>query len=67
MTIVIVATDCYSLKEEVEDARNKGIQVISYDRLIQGEQTDLYITVDNEKVGTLMARASRKSFRKAAM
>lgn len=23
--IVIVATDCYSLKEEVEDARNKGI------------------------------------------
>ena len=58
--IVIVATDCYSLKEEVEDARNKGIQVISYDRLIQGEQTDLYITVDNEKVGTLMAQSIKE-------
>lgn len=58
--IVIVATDCYSLKGEVEDARNKGIQVISYDRLIQGEQTDLYITVDNEKVGTLMAQSIKE-------
>lgn len=58
--IVIVATDCYSLKEEVEDARNKGIQVISYNRLIQGEQTDLYITVDNEKVGTLMAQSIKE-------
>ena len=58
--IVIVATDCYSLKEEVEDARNKGIQVISYDRLIQGEQTDVYITVDNEKVGTLMAQSIKE-------
>ena len=53
--IVVVATDCYALSEEVKDARNKGIQVISYDRLIQGEQTDLYITVDNEMVGALMA------------
>ncbi len=59
--IVIVATDCYSLTEEVEDARNKGIQVISYDRLIQGEQTDLYITVDNEMVGTLMARSIKEN------
>ena len=59
--IVIVATDCYSLKEEVEDARNKGIQVISYDRLVQGEQTDLYITVDNEKVGTLMAQSIKEN------
>lgn len=54
--IVIVATDCYALKDEVRNARNKGIQVISYDRLIQGEQTDLYMTVDNEQVGILMAR-----------
>lgn len=54
--IVIVATDCYSLEEEVREARNKGIQVVSYDRLIQGEQTDLYITVDNAMVGTQMAQ-----------
>lgn len=54
--IVIVATDCYSLRDQVTAARNKGIKVISYDRLIQGVQTDLYITVDNKSVGTLMAQ-----------
>lgn len=54
--IVIVATDCYSLEEEVEKARGKGIPVVSYDRLIQSALTDLYITVDNETVGALMAQ-----------
>ena len=59
--IVVVATDCYALSEEVKDARNKGIQVISYDRLIQGEHTDLYITVDNEMVGALMAQSIKEN------
>lgn len=53
--IVIVATDCYKLTEEVRQARQKGIKVVSYDRLIQGVETDLYITVDNRKVGEEMA------------
>ena len=54
--IVIVAVDCYQLTEEVTKARNAGIDVISYDRMIQGCSTDLYITVDNEAVGELMAQ-----------
>lgn len=53
--IVIVATDCYSLVDVVTKARNAGIHVISYDRLIQGTKTDLYITVDNRAVGNQMA------------
>ena len=55
-TIVIVAVDCFALEEEVTKARNFGINVISYDRLIQGVTTDLYVTVDNEQVGQEMAR-----------
>lgn len=55
--IVVVAVDCYSLKEEVQEAKEKGIPVISYDRLIQGCETDLYITIDSTKVGELMAQA----------
>lgn len=54
--IVIVAVDSYGLTEEVDTAREKGIKVISYDRLIQGTMTDLYITVDNESVGEEMAK-----------
>lgn len=54
--IVIVAVDCFKLAEEVTEAKKTGIRVISYDRLIQGCATDLYITVDNEEVGRLMAQ-----------
>lgn len=54
--IVVVAVDCFQLTEEVTKARDQGIVVISYDRMIQGCATDLYITVDNEKVGELMAQ-----------
>lgn len=54
-TIVVVAVDCYALEEEVRRARERGIDVISYDRLIQGEKTDLYVTVDNNQVGKEMA------------
>lgn len=53
--IVVVAVDCYAVKDAVDNARNHGIEVISYDRMIQGTTTDLYISVDNEKVGQEMA------------
>lgn len=54
--IVIVAVDSYGLTEEVDKAKSEGIWVISYDRLIQGTTTDLYITVDNESVGEEMGK-----------
>jgi len=53
--IVIVAVDCYQLADIVEDAKSQGIIVVSYDRLIQGETSDLYITVNNRMVGQKMA------------
>lgn len=55
--IVIIAVDGESMKEVVEEARKKGIRVISYDRLLMDSDTDLYISFDNKKVGTLMGEA----------
>lgn len=55
--IVIVCIDSASLKESVEKARNAGIKIIAYDRLVTDSNADLYITFDNEMVGTLMATA----------
>ncbi len=55
--IVIVPIDCNSLAEEVQMAKDAGIKVISYDRLIQDAPVDLYITFDNTMVGTLMGES----------
>ena len=55
--IVIVAIDGEALADVVERAHNAGIRVISYDRLIMNAGTDLYISFDNEMVGTLMGKA----------
>lgn len=55
--IVIVAIDGEALTEVVEKAHRAGIKIISYDRLIRGAGTDLYISFDNEMVGTLMGEA----------
>jgi len=55
--IVVVAVDCYGLSEIVQKARDTGIYVISYDRLIMNANSDLYISFDNEMVGTMMAEA----------
>lgn len=53
--IVVVATDANELTEVIETAKEKGIKIIAYDRLIRNVDVDLYISFDNEKVGTLMA------------
>ncbi len=53
--IVVIAVDSYELTEDVEKARDKGIKVMSYDRLVQGTKTDLFITVDSKMVGVEMA------------
>ena len=56
--IVIVAIDGETLTEVVEKA---GIKVIAYDRLILNADVDIYISFDNEKVGTLMGEYLRKA------
>ncbi|MCR5503329.1 MAG: substrate-binding domain-containing protein [Lachnospiraceae bacterium] len=55
--IVIVCIDSDALSDSVKAARNAGIKVIAYDRLINNADIDLYISFDNEMVGTLMGEA----------
>ncbi|MDR1019096.1 MAG: substrate-binding domain-containing protein [Lachnospiraceae bacterium] len=60
--IVIVAVDCYhTLDSAIEEAKDHGIKIISYDRLYQTEKSDLFITVDSKQVGEIMASEMIKS------
>lgn len=53
--IVIVAVDCYSLTEVIQKARDAGIVVAAYDRLIMNADLNLFVSFNNETVGRLMA------------
>lgn len=55
--IVIVAIDSYELTDVIERAHKENIYIIAYDRLIYNANVDLYVSFDNEEVGTLMAQA----------
>lgn len=55
--IVVIAVDGEKLSTVIADAKREGIRVVCYDRLILEADTDLYISFDNEMVGTLMAEA----------
>lgn len=55
--IVIIGIDTDNLAEVILKAKNAGIKVIAYDRLIHNADVDLYITFDNRKVGTMMGEA----------
>lgn len=55
--IVIIAVDSKACREVVEKAKEVGIKIVAYDRLLITSDVDLYISFDNEKVGTLMAEA----------
>ena len=55
--IVIVCVDSNALSKVVKKAKDAGIKVIAYDRMIKNADVDLYISFDNEKVGELMGEA----------
>lgn len=55
--LVIIAVDCNELTDEVKMAKDAGIYVISYDRMILNSDIDLLVSFDNKKVGQLMAEA----------
>lgn len=55
--IVIVCIDSDSLSEVVKKAKDAGIKVVAYDRLIHDSDVDLYISFDNYEVGKLMGEA----------
>lgn len=54
--IVVLPREAGALSDTIQKIKNKGIPVISYDRLILNADIDLYITIDSQKVGELMAR-----------
>lgn len=58
--IVVVPIQAGSLQEVIKKAKDKGIKVISYDRPALESDVDLYISFDNEMVGTLMGGAFTK-------
>ena len=55
--IVVVATDADELTNVVKKAKNQGIKIIAYDRLVRNANVDLYISFDNQKIGDLLAEA----------
>lgn len=55
--LILVPNDMTKAAQAVQIAKKAGIKVISYDRLVMDSNIDLYISFDNEKVGTLMAEA----------
>ena len=59
--IAIVAIDADALKEVVLRAKEEGIKIVCYDRLIREAGADLYISFDNRQVGILMGQALKKA------
>jgi putative multiple sugar transport system substrate-binding protein len=58
--LVVAAVDSASLSSVLATAKQKGIFVVSYDRLITDtDAVDFYITFDNYKVGALMGEYIR--------
>ncbi len=55
--LVIIPIDSEAISKVVLRAKNAGIKIISYDRLIKNANADLYISFDNEIVGKIMAEA----------
>ncbi len=56
--LVIVPHDAVSAASMVKKAKDRGVKVISYDRLVKNANVDLYLSFDNIKVGELMGEAA---------
>ncbi len=56
--LVLVPHDAVSAADMVKKAKDRGVKVISYDRLVKNANVDLYISFDNVKVGELMGQAA---------
>jgi D-xylose transport system substrate-binding protein len=54
--IVVVPHDGKAMAKGVEVAKQAGIPIIAYDRLIVDSDLELYMTFDNERVGELQAK-----------
>lgn len=54
--IVVLPKEADGINDAIQKIKSKNIPVISYDRLILGADIDLYVTINSEKVGNLMAQ-----------
>ena len=52
--LIIAPHDADAAANIAEMCKNAGIPVISYDRLVQNAEVDLYVTFDQYKIGSLM-------------
>lgn len=60
--LVVAAIDGTTLSDALQKAHDKGIKIISYDRLIRNSKNvDYYATFDNFQVGVLQAQSIEKS------
>ncbi len=55
--IVVIPADSEKISPVIEKAKQAGVKIIAYDRLIKNSDIDLYISFDNVKVGTLQAES----------
>ena len=55
--IVVICIDSDGLRDKVKKARDAGIVVVAYDRLVTGAGADLYISFDNSMVGEMMGNS----------
>lgn len=53
--IVVLPKQADALTETIQKIKTKNIPVISYDRLVLNADVDLYVTINSERVGELMA------------
>jgi putative multiple sugar transport system substrate-binding protein len=60
--LVIAAIDGTTLSDALQKAHDKGVKIISYDRLIRNSKNvDYYATFDNFQVGVLQAASIEKA------
>ncbi len=55
--LVVIAHDMEMIAGVIKQAKDQGIPVIAYDRMILGIPIDAYVSFDNVEVGRLFARA----------
>ena len=64
--LVVVPNDTERLSAVVSEVKARGIPVLSYDRLVRRANVDLYVSFDNELVGSLMADSATRTLGGAA-
>jgi D-xylose transport system substrate-binding protein len=62
--IVVIAVDSEACKDVLKKARDAGIKIVAYDRLLMKSNADLYISFDNREVGSMMAETLKEKIPK---